>query len=122
VVDAALFAPREQAGVLEHGEVLRDRGQRHGEGPRELAHGGLGRAGEPRQNRAPRRVGQGRERRVESGRMVNHMVNYIGRQRRVKKFRVYSSRASGPETIDWRAKVFVRNTAICPRVLGWLGQ
>ena len=48
---------------------------------RELADGRLGRRRELREDRAPRRVGQGLERRVEprgrgGARIVNHVVNY----------------------------------------------
>ena len=112
MVNAPVPAPREQAGILEYREVLRDGGQRHGEGPRELADRGVRRLRQAREDRPPRRIGEGGERRVEGGGTVNHMVNYIRERAAVKR----------PGRVYWSEKVLERNTAICPRVLDWFGQ
>lgn len=56
--------PLHEPGALEHDEVLADRGERHREGARQLADGGL--AGrQARHDRAARRVGQRAEHHVE---------------------------------------------------------
>src|SRR6266566_2171864 len=55
-----LAAARDEAGVLEHPEVLGDRGAAHRERRRELLDRGRT-GGEAREDRAPRRVGQGGE-------------------------------------------------------------
>src|SRR6185295_10603759 len=83
VVHAALAPPGEQAGALEDAQMLRDRRQRHAKRLRELADGRVGRRGELREDRAPRRVGERLERRIErrATRIVNHMVNYYARAR-----------------------------------------
>lgn len=65
----------DEAGPLEDVDVLEDRRQRHGERPRELAHGGLG-LREPDQDGPARRVGQSPERGVEPALIVNHQVKY----------------------------------------------
>lgn len=79
MVHAAFAAAGEEPGALEHAQVFRDRRQGHMERLRELADGGLGRRGELREDRAPCRVRERLEGRVEPGggaRIVNHMVNY----------------------------------------------
>lgn len=57
--------PFHQARPLEHDEVFADRGERHREGARQLADGGLAR-GEPRDDRAARRIGERAEYGVEA--------------------------------------------------------
>src|SRR5438445_618309 len=57
-------APRDQAGVLEHLEVLRDRGKAHGEGLRELGDGRLA-GGQTGEDRPPRGIGDRGERRAQ---------------------------------------------------------
>ena len=54
---AGLFA-RDQAGVRQHVEMLHDRGQRHRERLRQFADRQAVAAAEPRQQRAPGRIGQ----------------------------------------------------------------
>src|SRR3954452_283262 len=56
----SLPAPRDEAGALQHLQVLGDGRQAYREGPGQLRHRGLAR-GEPRQDGAPRRVRQGGE-------------------------------------------------------------
>jgi hypothetical protein len=70
----SLFPGRDEPRVLEDADMLRNGGKRHRKRPRELSDGLLG-ASEPREDRAPARVGQSRERCVEAG-TVNHMVKY----------------------------------------------
>jgi len=71
---AALAAALEQAGALQHAQVLGDRRQGHAERVGQLADGRL--AGpQPRQDGAPRRVREGREGIAQDRFMVNHMVN-----------------------------------------------
>src|SRR5438034_11251908 len=57
--------PRDEAGVLEHLEVLRNRGKRHVERLRELGDRSLPRR-EAREDRPPGRVGDGSERRAQA--------------------------------------------------------
>jgi hypothetical protein len=74
----------EQACGFEHTHVLRDGRQGHVERLRQLTHGGR-RPREPFEDGAARRVREGSERRVQSGRsLVNHMVKIRGTTSRVK--------------------------------------
>ena len=71
---APLLGVREQAGPLQHPQVLVYSGERNAKGPRELADGRFT-GGQLREDRAPGGVGQGGEHRVEIGaQMINHMV------------------------------------------------
>jgi hypothetical protein len=66
---------RDQAGVRQHVEMFHDRGQRHRERLRQLAHGDRVLAAEPRQQRAPRRIrerGKGAVKRLIA--ILNHIV------------------------------------------------
>src|SRR5438105_7285014 len=56
---------RDQPGILEHFEVLRDRWKRHVERLRELRDRGFP-GGETGEDRPPRRIGDRRERRAET--------------------------------------------------------
>ena len=82
----AILSRADEAGPRQDLDVLQDGRQRHGEWLRELTDGGL-RLGEPRQDGSPRRVGQGREGRVERRGMliVNHPVNLYARSGNVVK-------------------------------------
>lgn len=73
VAHATFLVRLEQAGPLERVHVFHDRGQRHGERPGQIAHGRLTQ-GQSGQDRAPGRVGEGRERGVEARQIVNHVV------------------------------------------------
>ena len=73
-MDAAVALPDEKTGVFEHAHVLRDRRQRHLERLGELADRAFA-AGELRQHRAARGIGQRGEGRVERV-IVNQQVNY----------------------------------------------
>jgi hypothetical protein len=55
-----------QTSGLQHTDVLGDRGERHVEAGRELANRTIP-AGQPRENVAARRVGEGMEGRIEDG-------------------------------------------------------
>src|SRR3954454_8279149 len=55
---------RDEAGALEHAQVLRHGRQAHVEGVREIRHRLLARR-EPREDRAPRRIGEGGKRGTE---------------------------------------------------------
>jgi hypothetical protein len=70
---ASLAADARKAGALEDTHVLRDRGQRHLESRRKLADRALA-CSEPRNDRAPCRIGESSEGIVEGPLMVNHMV------------------------------------------------
>jgi len=72
VVDATLLAARQQPGALEDAQVLRDGRQRDRERARQLRHGDVGRLGQPRQDRATRRIGEGAERGVQGGGPLRH--------------------------------------------------
>jgi hypothetical protein len=61
---APVAADRGEPRALEHAQVLGHGGQRHRERVREIADGGIA-GGEPRQNRAPRRIRQRGKRPVE---------------------------------------------------------
>ena len=70
----ALFLALDEPGVLEHVQVLHESRQRHVERPCKLGHRAPA-ANERRQYAPARRVGQGREHRVEARRsIVNHKV------------------------------------------------
>ncbi len=67
---------RREPGALEHADVLGDGRQRHVEPAGELADGMIA-GGEPGEDFAPGRIGEGGERDVESlHAMVNHLVYY----------------------------------------------
>src|SRR6185312_7971222 len=67
-------AAGDQPGIFQHFQMLRDRGSADFERSGELADGGLAK-GETRENRAPRRVGEGEERGAEAvGHLDNHLV------------------------------------------------
>ena len=68
-VDPAVSLPGQKPGALENAEVLRDGGERHGEGLGQLRHGGLA-ARQPREDRPAGRVRQGRKRRVEGAGLI----------------------------------------------------
>jgi hypothetical protein len=70
-VDPAFLAPREQSGLFEDAQVPGDRGSRDVERLGEVADGRFG-LRQAREDRAAGRVGEGAERPVESGRIVNH--------------------------------------------------
>lgn len=83
---SACLVARHQAGVGEHSDVLHDVGQRHGERHCKLADGQGRRFRQPQQNRAPGRIGEGRERSIELCRLIaNHMVKYYGAASGVKR-------------------------------------
>jgi hypothetical protein len=72
---AAGFRARDQAGVRQHVEMLHDRGQRHRERLRQIAHRNIVVPAEPRQQRAPGRVCQCCEGAVQRRILIlNHMV------------------------------------------------
>lgn len=76
--DAARLGACDQAGRLEHGEVLHEAGQRHAVRLRELAHRGAAGA-ELLEHAAPRGVGERGEHEVEAAVLtVNHGVKYLG--------------------------------------------
>lgn len=70
----------DQPGLGEHREVLHHRGQRHGQRPREFGDGKIAAFPQARDQRAPSRVGEGREGAVEAAvggvRILNHQVKY----------------------------------------------
>ena len=73
---ATVLAVLDESGAVQHAQVLADRGQGHAEGLCQLADGCFAQ-GQPGQDSAARRVGQGAEGGVERGRrlpMLNHMV------------------------------------------------
>jgi len=71
---AGLFA-RDQAGVRQHIEVLHDRGQRHRERLRQLADRKAFAIAEPRQQRAPGRIGKRGKGTVQNLLLIlNHVV------------------------------------------------
>jgi len=78
MVGSALAALPDEPRLFEDFQVLRDGGQRHVERIREVGDAGLAER-EPREDGAPRRVGERREGAVERARIVNHPVNNIGR-------------------------------------------
>ena len=64
--DPARLLPPHEARVAEDADMLDDGGQRHGEGRGERAQRSLA-LHQPRQNGAPRRIGEGGESRVKAG-------------------------------------------------------
>ena len=64
---------RGEAGALEHADVLRDGGERHGESRGELSDGAVA-GGEAREDVAAGGVGEGGEGGVEGAVRVNHLV------------------------------------------------
>ena len=75
--DAAALFPGDQPRILEDVEVLHDRRQRHGERLGEIADTDGVAVAQARQQRPPRRIGEGGERAVERGGLiVNHVVKY----------------------------------------------
>src|ERR1700730_7337349 len=64
---------RDEAGALQHLEMLGDRRLRHVERRRQLVDGRLP-FRQTRENRPPRRIGEGRERRIE--RILSHSIAY----------------------------------------------
>jgi len=84
-VRATLDASSQEARGLEHAQVLRDSGQRHVERFRQLSHGGR-RPRQPFEDRATRRIREGRKGRVQRGRLfVNHLVKLLGSHVKVKR-------------------------------------
>ncbi len=74
---AAALAAREEASVGQHVEVLHDRRQRDREWPRQLADRQARLLAEMREDRAPRRIGEGSEGAVERGILIlNHVVKF----------------------------------------------
>ena len=70
---AALLAPADQTGIRQHVEMLHDRRQRYRERPRQFADRKPIGLPEPRDQRAPRRIGQRRKNAIEGfGSIVNH--------------------------------------------------
>src|SRR5438105_9932286 len=70
-------SPRDESRALEDLEVLRDRRERHVEGLRQLRDRSLAR-GQPREDRPPGRIGDGRERRAEPvGRHVCYFTFWL---------------------------------------------
>ncbi len=65
-VDPALLFAGEQTGLFEHAEMFGDGGEGHVEGFRQFRDGRLP-AGQPCEDRATRRIGQRRKRRIEQG-------------------------------------------------------
>jgi hypothetical protein len=73
--DAAGLRPADQARIGQDVEMLHDRRKRHGKRARELAHRNVLVLDELRQQRPPRRVGEGGKGSVERGVLtLNHMV------------------------------------------------
>jgi hypothetical protein len=64
---AALFLARDQAGILEHGEMLHHRGQGHPERFGERADATSVLVAQLRKDRAPRRIGERLERARQGG-------------------------------------------------------
>ncbi len=84
-LDAAVFDGGDQAGRLEHTQMLEDRRHRHVERLGELGDRRLA-PGQPGQDGAPRRVGQRAEHRVQMSVAIhNHLVKYYQRRRRVSR-------------------------------------
>jgi hypothetical protein len=82
MVDASLFAARNEPGALEYPQVTRDRRGRDTVGRGQVAHGRFT-ARQMADDSPPDRVGQGGEHGVERRLpFVNHYVNYYGGGRR----------------------------------------
>ena len=72
---AAGFLALDETGVRQDVEMLHDRGQRHREGLRQLAHRQAFLVLKPRQQRAPRRIGKRRKSAIEPLVLIlNHVV------------------------------------------------
>src|ERR1700686_3106911 len=71
-------ATRDQARTFEHLQVFRDRRQAHVEGLSELLHRRVA-AREPRENRAPRRIGEGPEDGIQRRRYCDPWRRYSPR-------------------------------------------
>jgi hypothetical protein len=74
VVDPTLSAPCEESRFFQNLQVLRDRGERDVERLGEVGDAELARR-QSRQDRAPRRIGEGAEGPIERSGIVNHPVN-----------------------------------------------
>src|SRR5262249_43474850 len=72
---AAGLARADEAALFEHVEMLRERGKRHVEGARQLAHG-RGAGAEPAQHGAPRGIAERAKDPVEVHLLVRHMPNH----------------------------------------------
>jgi hypothetical protein len=72
-VYASVLAPHDELGAFEHAQMLRDGREGHFVRGGKVADGSLA-AREAREDAAASRVGKRGERRIERGRMVNHMV------------------------------------------------
>lgn len=82
---AAGFATRDQSCIRQNVEMLHDGGQRHRERPGKFTDRQAWLSGEPRHQRAPRRVGERGEGTVEAfGWKVNHVVYYSRARDHVK--------------------------------------
>jgi hypothetical protein len=83
---AAGLLARDEAGVGENVEVLHHRRQRHGEGLCQFADRNAFALAQLREQRAPRRVGEGGKGAVEQGgRIVNHVVKCNAKGAPVKR-------------------------------------
>ncbi len=81
----ARFGARHQSGVGQNVEMLHDRRQRDRERLRQRADRKARLLGEPRQQRAPRRVGQRSESAIERRvAILNHIVKYMSGNNSVK--------------------------------------
>ena len=74
------FPAHDQPGLGEHREVLHHCGQRHGQRPRKFGYGKIAAFPQARDQRAPGRIGEGREGAVEAAvggmLILNHKVKY----------------------------------------------
>ena len=73
---ASGLAAHDQPGLRQHVEVLHDCGQRYRERTRQLAHREILMLAQPRDQRAPGRVGKRPEGPVEIRLILNHVVKY----------------------------------------------
>ncbi len=73
---AAVAPAHDEPRALEYAHVLGHGREGHVERLGEGAHGGFPGQGEVGEHGAPGRIGEGRERRVESGAILNHVVYY----------------------------------------------
>ena len=74
-MDTAVDLPLDQACLLQHTKVFRDRGRRHVMRLGKLSDRRLPLAGELRQDSAPRRIGERMKDAIEVRRTINHLVN-----------------------------------------------
>ena len=75
-VNASMAPAPQQPGLLQHAQVFRDRGERHGVRFREMRHTLIA-PGEMSQDTSPGGIGQSGESFVKcSRRIFNHLVNY----------------------------------------------